>query len=100
MSDFTCICFVLYVIDVIDVVKDQLHGTDYAREEDPRIYVSQKTGRGPLSENWIEEYWEECKVPLLPTILLLFNELFSSLLLRLSFSSSLHTTLYTLHSAH
>lgn len=49
-------------VDVIDVVKDQLHGADYVREEDPRVYMSEKTGRGPLNENWVEEYWDECKV--------------------------------------
>lgn len=48
--------------DVIDVVKDQLYGADYVREEDPKIYVSQKTGRGPLSDTWLDDYWYECKV--------------------------------------
>lgn len=48
--------------DLIDVVKDQLHGTDYAKEEDPKFYVSDKTGRGPLHDNWISDYWEEFKV--------------------------------------
>lgn len=57
------VCFVCFV-DVIDVVKDQLHGADYLREEDPRVYMSEKTGRGPLTENWVEEYWDECKVTL------------------------------------
>ncbi|XP_069168052.1 protein retinal degeneration B isoform X3 [Procambarus clarkii] len=48
-------------IDVIDVVKDQLYGADYVEEEDPRKYKSEKTGRGPLGDNWITEYWETCK---------------------------------------
>ncbi|XP_013794792.1 protein retinal degeneration B-like isoform X2 [Limulus polyphemus] len=48
------------IIDYIDVVKDQLHGSDYKREEDPKYYVSQCTGRGPLTENWVSEYWEAC----------------------------------------
>jgi hypothetical protein len=43
-------------------VKDQLYGTDYVREEDPKIYISQKTGRGPLSDTWLDDYWNECKV--------------------------------------
>lgn len=43
-------------------MKDQLHGADYVREEDPRIFHSQKTGRGPLKETWIEDFWNECKV--------------------------------------
>lgn len=41
--------------DVLDIVNDQLSGGDYKPEEDPRLYVSQKTGRGPLPENWIQE---------------------------------------------
>lgn len=47
---------------MIDVVKDQLYGADYVEEEDPRKYVSQKTNRGPLGDNWIAEYSELCKV--------------------------------------
>lgn len=42
-------------------MKDPLYSNDYLREEDPKYYISQKTGRGPLSENWIEEYWQEIK---------------------------------------
>ncbi|CAA9994565.1 unnamed protein product [Nesidiocoris tenuis] len=49
------------IVDVIDVVKDQLHGADYVKEEDPSLFISRKTKRGPLSENWLEEYWNECK---------------------------------------
>ncbi|CAG7825720.1 unnamed protein product [Allacma fusca] len=57
------------VVDVIDVVKDQLHGADYTRDEDPRVFVSQKTGRGPVvSENWIEEYWKEVKGQKMPLL--------------------------------
>ena len=47
---------------MIDVVRDQLHGADYVREEDPRIFHSSKTGRGPLKETWIEDFENECKV--------------------------------------
>uniref|UniRef100_A0A8D8SCH5 Protein retinal degeneration B n=1 Tax=Cacopsylla melanoneura TaxID=428564 RepID=A0A8D8SCH5_9HEMI len=49
------------IVEVIDVVKDQLYGGDYVRDEDPSIYVSEKTGRGPLSEDWISEHWETVK---------------------------------------
>lgn len=35
--------------------------------EDPTVYVSEKTQRGPLSENWIEEYWSECEGKVQPT---------------------------------
>ncbi|CAL4067402.1 unnamed protein product [Meganyctiphanes norvegica] len=48
-------------VDLIDVVRDQLVGADYLEEEDPRKFVSEKTGRGPLDDNWIEEYWGECQ---------------------------------------
>ena len=51
------------LIDLIDVVKDQLvTAADYIKEEDPIIFVSRITGRGPLSENWVQDYWKECKV--------------------------------------
>jgi len=54
-------------VDLIDVVKDQLvTAADYIREEDPCIYVSRLTGRGPLGENWLQEYWKECKGKDLP----------------------------------
>ncbi|CAH1397917.1 unnamed protein product [Nezara viridula] len=54
------------IVDLIDVVKDQPHGTDYVKEEDPALYVSQKTNRGPLSETWLEDYWAECKGKSMP----------------------------------
>ncbi|XP_008190810.2 protein retinal degeneration B isoform X2 [Tribolium castaneum] len=47
------------IVDVIDVVKDQLYGADYVKNEDPVYFKSEKSGRGPLSENWLEEYWRE-----------------------------------------
>ncbi|CAN7986854.1 unnamed protein product [Ixodes hexagonus] len=43
-------------VDVIDVVRDQLFGSDYVRDEDPRLFVSSKTGRGPLDEDWIQGF--------------------------------------------
>ncbi|CAH1186663.1 unnamed protein product [Phyllotreta striolata] len=49
------------IVDVIDVVKDQLYGTDYVRDEDPTVYISEKSGRGPLSPNWLDDYWEAVK---------------------------------------
>ncbi|XP_045032292.1 protein retinal degeneration B isoform X2 [Daphnia magna] len=54
-------------VDLIDVVKDQLPtASDYIKEEDPCVYVSRKTGRGPLSDSWIQDYWRECKGQKLP----------------------------------
>lgn len=42
--------------DYIDIVKDSVTGGDYKKEEDPKLYKSKKTGRGPLSEEWRQEY--------------------------------------------
>ncbi|XP_046450431.1 protein retinal degeneration B-like isoform X2 [Daphnia pulex] len=54
-------------VDLIDVVKDQLPtASDYVKEEDPCVYISRKTGRGPLSDSWIQDYWRECKGQTLP----------------------------------
>lgn len=46
------------IVDHIDVVRDQ--DASYVAEEDPTLYVSQKTGRGPLSEDWVQAYSQEC----------------------------------------
>ncbi|XP_076674034.1 retinal degeneration B isoform X4 [Andrena cerasifolii] len=54
------------IVDVIDIVKDQYAG-DYVKEEDPKLYVSQKTNRGPLTESWLEEYWADVKGKQQPT---------------------------------
>ncbi len=55
------------IVDVIDIVKDQLTGGDYVKEEDPKLFVSDKTGRGPLCESWLEDYWNEVKGKTQPT---------------------------------
>lgn len=55
------------VVDVIDIVKDQLYGADYVKEEDPKLFVSDKTSRGPLEETWLEDYWKEVKGKTQPT---------------------------------
>ncbi|KAH8878235.1 Protein retinal degeneration B [Schistosoma japonicum] len=44
------------IVDFIDIVKDPVTGSDYKEEEDPSTYVSEATGRGPLSPNWREEF--------------------------------------------
>lgn len=49
--------------DYLDIVKDQVSGGDYKKEEDPKVYVSEKTKRGPLTENWRKEYIAACKDP-------------------------------------
>uniref|UniRef100_A0A5F9CEI4 Phosphatidylinositol transfer protein membrane associated 2 n=1 Tax=Oryctolagus cuniculus TaxID=9986 RepID=A0A5F9CEI4_RABIT len=43
-------------IDFIDIVKDPVPPNEYKVEEDPKLFQSAKTRRGPLSDNWIEEY--------------------------------------------
>lgn len=48
-----------HISDVIDLVKDE---GDYVKEEDPKLFVSEKTGRGPLTDSWLEEYWADVKV--------------------------------------
>ena len=42
--------------DIIDPIKDAVSTSDYREEEDPLLYISSKTGRGPLKENWLEHY--------------------------------------------
>ncbi|KAM4706861.1 membrane-associated phosphatidylinositol transfer protein 2 isoform 2-T2 [Discoglossus pictus] len=41
--------------DPIDIVKDPIPPHEYKAEEDPKLYKSLKTKRGPLSDDWIEE---------------------------------------------
>ncbi|XP_067910659.1 membrane-associated phosphatidylinositol transfer protein 2 isoform X4 [Heterodontus francisci] len=43
------------ILDPIDIVKDPIPPNEYKTEEDPKLYKSFKTGRGPLSDDWIEE---------------------------------------------
>uniref|UniRef100_A0A8C4ZV59 Phosphatidylinositol transfer protein membrane associated 2 n=1 Tax=Gadus morhua TaxID=8049 RepID=A0A8C4ZV59_GADMO len=42
-------------VDPIDIVKDYVPPHEYLVEEDPKLYQSVKTRRGPLSDEWIEE---------------------------------------------
>ncbi|XP_057241612.1 membrane-associated phosphatidylinositol transfer protein 2 isoform X5 [Malurus melanocephalus] len=44
------------ILDLIDIVKDTIPPHEYKAEEDPKLYKSVKTKRGPLSEDWIQEY--------------------------------------------
>ncbi|XP_036907846.1 membrane-associated phosphatidylinositol transfer protein 2 isoform X5 [Sturnira hondurensis] len=46
-------------IDFIDIVKDPVPPNEYRTEEDPKLFHSAKTQRGPLSDNWIEEYKQQ-----------------------------------------
>ncbi|KAJ8375615.1 hypothetical protein SKAU_G00061950, partial [Synaphobranchus kaupii] len=43
-------------LDPIDIVKDPIAPHEYLAEEDPKLYKSAKTKRGPLTDDWIEEF--------------------------------------------
>ncbi|XP_061880498.1 membrane-associated phosphatidylinositol transfer protein 2-like isoform X5 [Entelurus aequoreus] len=43
-------------IDPIDIVIESIPPHEYEAEEDPRLYKSAKTQRGPLKDDWIEDY--------------------------------------------
>ncbi|XP_063754036.1 membrane-associated phosphatidylinositol transfer protein 2 isoform X3 [Eleginops maclovinus] len=43
-------------IDPIDIVTDPIPPHEYKAEEDTRLYKSAKTQRGPLQDDWIEDY--------------------------------------------
>uniref|UniRef100_A0A8C5WP60 Phosphatidylinositol transfer protein membrane associated 2 n=1 Tax=Laticauda laticaudata TaxID=8630 RepID=A0A8C5WP60_LATLA len=43
------------VLDPIDIVKDPVPTHEYKSEEDPKVFKSAKTARGPLPEDWIQE---------------------------------------------
>lgn len=45
-----------FSLDPIDIVTDPIPAHEYKAEEDPRLYKSLKTQRGPLRDDWIEEY--------------------------------------------
>ncbi|XP_006035961.1 membrane-associated phosphatidylinositol transfer protein 1 [Alligator sinensis] len=42
------------ILDTIDIVRDPISPNEYKAEEDPKLYRSVKTGRGPLGEDWLE----------------------------------------------
>ena len=42
--------------DHLDIVKDTMSSGDYKSEEDPALFISTKTGRGPLSDDWLREH--------------------------------------------
>lgn len=41
---------------MIDPIIEEVLATDYSEEEDPLIYKSEKTGRGPMPTNWLDQY--------------------------------------------
>lgn len=57
-------------VDTIDIANDPFDPAKYKPEEDPAIYVSEKTGRGKLGKDWIKTTkpimcsYKECAVQL------------------------------------
>ena len=51
----------------IDIANDPVDTNDYKKDEDPTIYKSEKTGRGPLSGDWKGQFWEGVMVNFLLT---------------------------------
>ena len=47
---FSCIA------DLIDPVKDPFPSHYFKKEEDPKVFTSKKTNRGPLAEDWLDDY--------------------------------------------
>eukprot|EP01102_Stenamoeba_stenopodia_P016836 TRINITY_DN5927_c0_g2_i1.p1 TRINITY_DN5927_c0_g2~~TRINITY_DN5927_c0_g2_i1.p1 ORF type:complete len:257 (+),score=61.88 TRINITY_DN5927_c0_g2_i1:173-943(+) len=43
-------------VDVVDIVNDTIDASKYKAEEDPKLYTSKKSGRGPLEANWRETH--------------------------------------------
>jgi len=43
------------IIDTIDIAHDPIDSKYYKAEEDPRIFISKKTSRGPLKPGWQKE---------------------------------------------
>ncbi|XP_061416960.1 membrane-associated phosphatidylinositol transfer protein 2-like isoform X2 [Lethenteron reissneri] len=39
-------------VDTIDIVRDPMAPHEYVVDEDPRVYRSERTGRGPLGDDW------------------------------------------------
>ena len=48
---------------MIDPLGEAVLYKDYLEEEDPAIYKSKKTGRGPFKSDWLNEYQSLSKPP-------------------------------------
>lgn len=42
---------------MVDIASDPINSSDYKTSEDPLRFTSNKTGRGPLTGNWISRVW-------------------------------------------
>jgi hypothetical protein len=45
----------------MDFVKDNVSPSEYCKEEDPKLFKSVKTGRGPLNDDWVQEHVSQRK---------------------------------------
>jgi len=58
------------IVDVVDIAYDPIDPAKYKPEEDPTIFVSEKTGRGKLQKDWMKTSdpimcsYKECAVQL------------------------------------
>jgi len=58
------------IVDLVDIAYDPLDPSKYKPEEDPTIFVSQKTGRGKLQKDWMKTHtpvmcsYKECSAQL------------------------------------
>jgi len=58
------------IIDMVDIADDPVDPAKYKPEEDPAIFVSEKTGRGKLQKDWTKTHtpimcsYKECSVQL------------------------------------
>lgn len=41
----------------IDIANDPIAPADYKKSEDPQIFKSEKTGRGPLTGQWTDQVY-------------------------------------------
>ena len=49
------------ISDLIDPVKDPYPSSYYKADEDPKKFISKATKRGPLAEDWLDEYVKDPK---------------------------------------
>jgi hypothetical protein len=40
--------------EYVDIVNDTIAEKDYKEQEDPKLFKSNKTGRGPLGPDWVD----------------------------------------------
>ena len=49
--------------DHLDIVRDTISSGDYKSEEDPELFKSKQTGRGPLEMDWLQKYSKAARDP-------------------------------------